>query len=159
MWLFGSRVPALRARGTHPSWSSLAKDGIGFGPVLRFYVEMPMPRLLELQQMAERRHAGQRQMVQEHWQQVRWRYSQEELAPYCNGCWEARQMEQTLGLPPLPPPPSDDEAEQHPPPPPPGDEAEQQVRMLRAELVAMQGNLDIASGSITALEDTVRFNY
>ena len=64
-------------------------------------------------------------------------------------------MEQTPGLPPLPPPPSDDEAEQHPPPPPPGDEAEQQVRMLRAELVAMQGNLDIASDSITALEDTV----
>ena len=31
--------------------------------------------------------------------------------------------------------------------------------MLRAELVAMQGNLDIASDSITALEDTVRFNY
>ena len=79
MWLFGSRVPALRARGTHPSWSSLAKHGIGFGPVLRCFVEMPMPRLLELQPMAERRHAVHRQMAQEHWQQVRWRYSQEEL--------------------------------------------------------------------------------
>ena len=73
-------------------------------------------------------------------------------------------MEQTPGFdnlelpPPLPP---DDDAGVHPqpPPPPPGDEAEQQVRMLRAELVAMQGNLDIASGSITALEDTGRFNY
>ena len=79
MWLFGSRVPALRARGTHPGWSSLAKHGIGFGPVLRCFVEMPMPRLLELQQMAEQPHAEGRHMVQAHWQQVRWRYSQEEL--------------------------------------------------------------------------------
>ena len=40
---------------------------------------MPMPRLLVLQQMAEQQIAERRQMVQEHWQQVRWRYSQEEL--------------------------------------------------------------------------------
>ena len=58
-----------------PRLPKMASASDGF----RFYVEMPMPRLLELQQMAERRHAGQRQMVQEHWQQVRWRYSQEEL--------------------------------------------------------------------------------
>ena len=40
---------------------------------------MPMPRLLVLQQMAEQQIAERRQMVQDHWQQVRWRYSQEEL--------------------------------------------------------------------------------
>ena len=71
MWLFGSRVPALRARGTHPGWSSLAKHGIGFGPVLRCFVEMPMPRLLELQPLAERRLAEHRHLAQEDWQQVR----------------------------------------------------------------------------------------
>ena len=79
MWLFGSRVPALRARGTHPGWSSLVTHGIGFGRVFGFCAEMPVQRLLELQHMAEQPHAKRRQMVQEHWRQVRWRYSQEAL--------------------------------------------------------------------------------
>ena len=69
-------------------------------------------------------------------------------------------MEQTPGFDNLelpPPPPPDDDAGVHPlpPPPPPGDEAEQQVRMLRAELAAMQGELDTASHRTTVLEDTV----
>ena len=40
MWLFGSGVPALLARGKHPGWSSLAKHGIGFGRVCGFCVKM-----------------------------------------------------------------------------------------------------------------------
>ena len=60
-----------------------------------------------------------------------------------------------LELPPPPPPDDDAGVHPQPPPPPPGDEAEQQVRMLRAELAAMQGELDTASHRTTVLEDTV----
>ena len=72
MWLFGSRVPALRARGTHPGWSSL-------GRVFGFCAEMPVQRLLELQRMANRGHSARSRVVPKDWRQVRWRYSQEEL--------------------------------------------------------------------------------
>ena len=79
MWLFGSRVPALRARGTHPGWSSLVTHGIGFGRVFGFCAEMPVQRLLELQRVANRGHNAHSRVVAKDWRQVPWRYSQEEL--------------------------------------------------------------------------------
>ena len=77
VWLESPSI--IRARGAHPGWSSLAKDGIGFGRIFGFCADMPMLRLLELRLVANRGHSERSRVVPKKWRQVRWRYTQEEL--------------------------------------------------------------------------------